>query len=226
MRMKKLLLFLLSVFLFAGCTIVKINTDDYISNINTILSRKSNYTNRNAIGYQYYLPSSVVVTEVNDFNQTLYSKGDNYYLYVDLVSYYHKVDISYELNEEAYLSKGLAQNNKYGYVEVNKDKDYYFVEMMYNYAKIESYVKKGNLIDALNNMAYILSSVKFNDDIIESMLGSEKYNLSENETYNIFETKKKVDDSFIKYNEEYGKYDGDDAVDLIEKKEINQEKGN
>ena len=75
-------------------------------------------------------------------------------------------------------------------------------------------------------MAYILSSVKYNDDIVENLLGEEKYNLSDNETYNIFKTKKTTNDNFLKYVDEFDNYDGDDATDLIEKKEIDQDRDN
>ena len=226
MKLRRIFVLMLTVFTLTGCTVSNINTNDYMKNINTILSRKSKYTNKNAIGYQYYLPNGVVVTEVNDFNQRLMSKGDIYYLYADVVSYYHEVNNKYKVNKKAYISKKLKYKDKFGYLEVNKSKNYYYVEMMYNYAKIESYVKKENLKSALNNMAYILSSVKYNNDIVESLLGEEKYNLSDNEAYNIFKTKKSNNENFLKYVDEFDNYEGDDAADLIEKKEINQDKDN
>ncbi len=226
MKLRKVLVLILTVATLSGCTISIINTNDYMKNINTILSRKSKYINRNAIGYQYYLPSGVTVTEVNDFNQRLMSKGDIYFLYADIVSYYHNIKNKYEVNKKAYLSKELSNGDKFGYVEVNQSGNYYYIEMMYNYAKIESYVKKSNLKDALNNMAYILSSIKYNDDIVENLLGDEKYNLSDNETYNIFKTKKGDNTNFLKYADEFDNYEGDYATDLIEKKEINQDKDN
>ena len=68
------------------------------------------------------------------------------------------------------------------------------------------------------------------DDLISNeeaiKIGEEKYNLSDGETYNIFKTKKTTNDNFLKYDDEYGKYDGDEAFDLIEKKEIDQNKDN
>lgn len=226
MKLRKVLVLILTVVALTGCTISNINTNDYMKNINTILSRKSKYTNKNAIGYQFYLPDGVVVTEVNDFNQRLMSKGDIYYFYADIVSYYHNIQAKYTINKKAYLSKKLNKGDKYGYVEVNEQGDYYYVEMMYNYAKIESYVKKSNLKEALGNMAYILSSVKYNDDIVENLLGEEKYNLSENETYNIFKTKKGNNDNFLKYVDEFDNYEGEDAADLIEKKKIDRNRDN
>ena len=225
MKLHKVLLLMLIVLSTVGCKVSIINTNDYMKNINTILSRSSKYTNRNAIGYQYYLPNGVVVTEVNDFNQRLMSKGDIYYLYADVVSYYHNVYKPYEVKKGVYLSKQLKNKGRYGYVEVNKKDNYYYVEMMFNFAKIESYVKESNLNDALSNMAYILSSVKYNDDIVENLLGDKKYNLSDSETYNIFETKANVE-SFLEYVNEYDNYDGDDATELIEKKEVDQDKDN
>lgn len=226
MKLRKVLLLIFTAFALTGCTISNINTNDYMKNINTVLSRKSKYTNKNAIGYQYYLPSGVIVTEVNDFNQTLMSKGDLYYLYADVVSYYHNIYNSYKVDKKAYISKKISTNDKDGYVEVNENGKYYYVEMMFNYAKIESNVKKEHLNEALSNMAYILSSIKYNDDIIESLLGEEKYNLSDNESYNIFKAKKTTNDNFLKYADEYDNYEGDDAADLIEKKEINRDKDN
>ena len=226
MNIRKVLLFLFAILCLTGCQVTNISTDNYINNINTIIKRDKKYTNKNAIGYQYFVPNGVTVTEVNDYNQTLLSNGDIYYLYADVVSYYHLVVNKYTKNEDAYISEKLETDGKYGYLEVNKVKDKYYIEMMFNYAKIESIVSKTHLKDALNNIAYILSSVKYNTDIIENLLGDEKYNLSESETYNIFKTKKTTNDNFLKYDDEYGKYESDDAVDLIEKKEIEQNKDN
>ncbi len=226
MKILKKFLFLFTIAILTGCSIVNINTNDYKKNINTILSNNKIYTNKNAIGFQYYLPNGVSVAEVNESNIKFISSSDVYYMYADLVSYYFYVDYTYKINKKAYISEELDFGDRHGYLEVNEDKGKYYIEMMFNYVKIESYVNKNNLNNALNNMALILSSIKYNDDIINSILGEEKNNITENESYNIFETKKTTSDNFLKYDEEYGQYDGDDAADLIEKKEINQEKDN
>jgi len=223
MSKNKIILFLL-IFLFTGCSIVNINTNDYLKNINNIIKRDSKYTSDNAIGYQYELPTGVTKIESNEFNEVLISNDEKYYLYADVVSYYYKTQENYKVDKKAYLSSELKNNDKYGYVEVNKDNDRYYVEMMYNYSKIEGYVDKKNLRDTLNNMAYILSSIKYNDNVIENLLGNEKYNLSENQKYNIFNIKKANNNSFIKYEREYDTYNGEDAgKDLIEKKEIERD---
>ena len=106
-------------------------------------------------------------------------------------------------------------------IGINKE---YLIKIVYNYSKIEGYVDKKDLRDTLNNMAYILSSIKYNDDVIENLLGDEKYNLSANQKYNIFNVKKSNTSSFIKYERDYDTYNGEQASkDLIEKKEIEQD---
>ena len=223
MRNKKIILFLL-IFLFTGCSIVNINTDNYLNNINNIIKRNSKYTSDNAIGFQYKLPIGVTKIESNEFNEVLLSNNEKYYLYADVVSYYYKTQNPYKVDKKAYLSSELKNKDKYGYVEVNKDNGKYYIEMMYNYSKIEGYVDKKDLKDTLNNMAYILSSIKYNDNVIENLLGDEKYNLSENQRYNIFSVKKNNSSSFIKYESEYDTYNGEDASkDLIEKREIKRD---
>ena len=223
MLKKKIILFLF-IFLFAGCSVININTDDYLKNINNIIKRDNKYTNNNAIGYQYRLPVGVTKLESNEFNEVLISNNERYYLYADVVSYYYKTENKYKVDKKAFLSSKLSYKDKTGYVEVNKDNGKYYVEMMFNYSKIEGYVEEKDLRDSLNNMAYILSSIKYNNEVIENLLGDEKYNLSENESYDIFHLKKSNTSSFLKYASEYDTYDGEDASkDLIEKKEIERD---
>ena len=223
MRNKKIILFLL-IFLFTGCSIVNINTNNYLQNINNIIKRDSKYTSDNAIGYQYKLPLGVTKLESNEFNEVLVSNNEKYYLYADIVSYYYKTKNGYKTDKKAVLSSELKNKDKYGYVEVNEDNGKYYVEMMYNYSKIESYIDKKDLRNTLNDMAYILSSIKYNDNVIENLLGDEKYNLSENQKYNIFNVKKNNSSSFLKYESEYDTYNGEDASkELIEKKEIERD---
>ena len=218
---KKILVSLVVLLLFTGCSIENISNEDISKNIDIILSKNIKYSNTNAIGYQYYLPTEINVRRTNDFNQELYSNGITYYLYADAVSYYYKVNKDYEITDKAYISKPLSYNGKSGYIEVNKHDNGYFVEIMFNYAKIEALVTESELNETISNMSYILSSVKYNDKIIETLIGDKKYDLSDNETYNIFKSKKKTDGNFLKYENEYGDYKGN-IESLIEKDEINQ----
>lgn len=219
---KMILVSLVVLLLFTGCSIEDISNNNILKNIDIILSKNIKYSNTNAIGYQYYLPSGINVRRTNDFNQELYSNGVTYYLYADAVSYYYKIDEEYNTFDKAYISKSLSYNGKKGYIEVNKQDDEYFVEIMFNYAKIETLVPKYKLNETISNICYILSSVKYNDKIVETLIGNKKYDLADNETYNIFKTKKKNDGNFLEYENEYGDYKGD-IESLIEKEEINQD---
>ena len=206
MNIKKVFIILICVFASIGCTIQNISDSDIDKNLDVILNKNIKNSNKEAIGYQYYLPSYISTRNVKDFNQELYSNGNTYYLYVDIVSYYHKI----------------KNNYKIGYLEVNEVKGKYYIEMMFNYAKVEAYVSKYDLVDSISSMAYVLSSIKYNKNTIEAMLGSGKYDLGENETYNIFETKKTTDGNFLDWVNEYDTYNGDNSSleSLIEQDEI------
>lgn len=221
MNIKKILVILICLFVFTGCKAENISNDNIMTNVNLILNKNIKYSNKDAIGYQYYLPTYVSIKNVNEFNQELYYEGKTFYLYADIVSYYHKVEKNYKTDDKAYISKKLENKDKFGYLEINKVKDKYYIEMMYNYAKVEAYVSKYDLVDSVSTISYILSSIKYNDNVIESMLGESKYDLGDNETYNIFETKKKTDGNFLDYVNEYDNYNGkEEAESLIEKEEI------
>ena len=65
---------------------------------------------------------------------------------------------------------------------------------MYNYSKIETVVSKNELKNAVLNSVYILSTIQFNDDVIELMSDEEKLNNRE-EKYEIFKNQKDEDNS-------------------------------
>ena len=98
MRIRKTILFLL-IFLFTGCSIIDINTNNYLQNVNNIIKRNNKYTSDNAIGYQYKLPVGVTKLESNEFNEVLISNNEKYYLYADVVSYYYKTTEEYKVDK-------------------------------------------------------------------------------------------------------------------------------
>ncbi len=186
--MKKILLILLVMFLFTACSIKKIEITK-TSAIENILKSNNNLANTVSPGYKYYIPNEVTLVGRNDYNETLYSKGDYYYLYVDVVSYYNKVKLEYEVNKDAYYSSKINYKDKEGYIEITKSKNKYFIEIMYNYAKIEAYVNEKNIDHTVLNTSYILSSLKFNDILAETKLGNFK-DLKKEENLNIFVPKR------------------------------------
>ncbi len=197
--MKKILL-LCCLLLLAGCSVVRIDTSNVDNIINVVLSKNNDLYNQIGKGYKYYVPRGVTYIDTNDYNDVLYSDGNYYYLYIDVVSYYYKVVEEYEENPDAYYSKKIDINGKQGYLEINKqDNGRYFIEFMYNYSKIEVEADYDDINNIILNTSYILSTVKFNDNIVKVVL-DEEFLVSE-EKYDIFTSKKETDD-FLKLEPE------------------------
>lgn len=200
--MKKLIVLLsILVLLVSGCSINQLG-NNITTNIDTILSKKVNVYNVNFEGYKYYVPKGLKFVTKNDYNALFRDKYNNrYYLYVDAISYYHKSKNKYVINKDAYYSEKLDYNNKTGYVEINEVDGKYFVEFVFNYSKIEVYTDKKYLSSVINNICYVLRSVKFNDKVLESLIGENVLSYKE-ETFNIFKSKSSSND-FLDYVKEY-----------------------
>ena len=180
----KLFLCSFILILLSGCSMVYINKES-IDDITKILGTKTNLKTISVDGYSYYLPQGVNLKENNTLNSVLYYNGYKMYLYVDLVSYYHKIDNTYIENSSSYYSKKIDTKDKNGYLEINELDDKYFIEYVYNYCKLEGYVRKEDLNVVLTKMSYILNSVKYNDTVLESIIGDDLLNYN-GETFNIF----------------------------------------
>ena len=143
----------------------------------------------------------------------MYSNGNYYYLYIDVIGYYHQKVLDYQVNEGAYYSRKLDFNGKQGYLEINKYKNKYFIEFMYNYAKIEAVVNKEDINDVVLNASYILSTIKFNSNVIKLMLDKDFFSNKESK-YDIFTAKKQIE-SFLQYfdEEENQEQEIDEEVD-------------
>ena len=98
----------------------------------------------------------------------------------------------------------VGHDGTLGYIDITENGDYYFIVLMYNYAKVESYVLKENLNKCLINASYILSSIKYNDEIIKNNL-VEEGSIFKEEEFDIFNANKESD-SFLTYEKEYGTY--------------------
>ena len=99
--MKKMLLcvFLL---LLCGCSIVRIDTSSIDNIVGVVLSKSNNLYNQIGKGYKYYIPRGVSYIDTNNYNDVLYSDGNYYYLYIDIISYYYKVVNEYQEDLDAY----------------------------------------------------------------------------------------------------------------------------
>ena len=215
--MKKIIILILSITLLCGCT--KIDNNNIEQIINKVISSKSNKANQYKNGYKFYLPSNLVIDKINERNIVFRENDLKYYMFVDIVSYYHKVENSYKVKENTYMSKLINYDNKSGYIEINVKNNEYLIEIMYNYAKIEVMVDSNDIANAIVNSLIILSSVEYNDDIIGNLLEEDVLNYSE-ESFNIFETNSN-DSNFLKVVEEYDNYKDDEVPDYDLIKENN-----
>ena len=197
--MKKMLL-LGCLLLLCGCSIVRIDTNSVDNIVSVVLSKNNNLYNQIGKGYKYYIPRGVSYIDTNDYNDVLYSDGNYYYLYIDVISYYYDVTKEYIEDQNAYYSRKIDINGKQGYLEINQQENgRYFIEFMYNYAKIEVEADRDDINDIVLNTSYILSTVKFNDNVIKVILDDE-FLVSE-EKYDIF-TSKKQTNNFLKLEDE------------------------
>lgn len=206
--MKKLLLLISIVIFTTACT--NLNKLDYKENINDTIKINQNNKMYNHIGngYKYYLPKYMSVKNSINYNETINSNDYTYYLYLDIVSYYNKKNINYK-EEQDYINYKFSNNGIDGYLKVLEETDKYLVEIIYNYAKIEVKVEKHDLNEAINNSIIILSTIKYDDDVINNVIGENKTNNKE-ETLNLFDTTKK-DENFLDVVEEYDMYEEDES---------------
>ena len=223
--MKKLLITLLiSICFISGCTITKVSDKSVNDIFETILYVDNGLSNTFMDGYSLYLPKGIKIVDKKDYNLRIKDSKYDYYLYVDTVAYYYKVENSFTPKNDHLLSQKFEKDGKIGYIDILVNGDYYFIVAMYNYTKIETYVKKEDFSSSLMSMCSILSSVKYNDKVIEGYVGNTKTTTKE-ERFNIFDSNIERD-NFLKYESEYGTYkekiDTNIDNDVIDLEETNE----
>ena len=200
--MKKVLLLIIIVLCLTGCTNLKKTDIDTI--VKETTESKLKLSNQIRTGYKYYLPSNLNSIKALKMNEIISKDNVRYYLFIDLVSYYYGQEINYTVNDQAYYHKEFTHDKQKGYIEINVNNDKYLIEIIYNYAKIEVIVDKDNINEAVANSLIILSSINYNKNIIENLLGEDVLNYSE-EKFSIFDSKTK-DSNFLEYVQEYDTY--------------------
>lgn len=220
--MKKVIILLLTCFLLTGCTVTRIDNLEIGDLVSAILSQNITLENTNASGYDYYTPKGVSILNTTDNNVEFIDKiGNKYYLYVDVVSYYHKVESEYPVFDNCFYSSTLSYNDKTGYLEINEINDKYFIEMMFHYAKVETYIEKDSLKEVLSSISTILGSIDYKDAILNTLIGENMLNYNEL-TFDIFKPKRTTG-NFSDYIEVYDKYEDvdnelpdEDSIDIGE----------
>ena len=189
--MKKTILLILLVIMVSGCSIVRIDTSSIDNILKVILTKDNELYNQVGQGYKYYVPGGVSYIDSDDLNDVLYCNGTYYYLYVDAINYYYDTEVEYEENSNAYYSKKISPSKGYkydGYLEINEVDGLYYIEFVYNYAKVEAVVTKDELNNAVLNSSYILSTIKYNQNIIKLML-EDDYFTNKTGKYDNYNTK-------------------------------------
>ena len=195
MKKKFILFSLFACILLTGCTTISDKSMQDIINEGT--DRNAIVYNKYRKGYKYNLPRGFIVIDSTDYNEVIRDEKYTYYLYVDAVSHYNKVIEKYEVTDKAHTSMQISFEDKYGYLEINKIQDgKYFIEIMYNYAKIEVIVREIDAKVAVSNALSILASIDFNNDVLKTLLDEEVSQFSEFEI-NIFETVTTTDSQYL-----------------------------
>ena len=202
--MKKLIVLLsVLVFVLTGCSAYVLNTSNLDKTIEDILYSSNKIYNTNFEGYKYYVPKGMKYINKEEYNAIFRDYYNNkYYVYVDAVSYYHKIKTKYKTKSNLYLSKELKYKDKFGYFEIRELKNgKYFIEAMYNYVKIESIVKEESLQNSVINICNIIGNVKYNRKVLTTLIGNKKLSYRE-EKFSISK-KKDTDTNFLDYINEY-----------------------
>ena len=182
---KKLILILTMLIVTTGCVNVQNTSIENI--VNEIVNNKSVIYNHNNKGFKYYLPTGMSVSYKDEYNEILKSDGYTYYLYVDLVRYYNSDKNDFD-EEGTYLSYKFNNNDNEGIINVYyKEKNSYLVYVEYNYAKVETYVKKQDINKAIANSLVICTTIKYNKSIIQNLIGNDLSIVEEQ--VNVFEIK-------------------------------------
>ncbi len=209
--MKKMILLVLIFFCVSGCSNIQKESLDEILQMG--MNSKVSITNTYRTGYKYYLPKGMKNIASKDYNEVIYSEKYPYYLYVDVVSYYHRVQKKYEEKNDYYYSRAFVYQDRYGYLQIkNIEEDKYFVEIMYNYAKIEVIVTEEDIHESVAYAISILQSITYNDTVLGSLMGDNVLHSNELE-FDIFETAES-ESNYLEMVEQYDQYTDDDVPDM------------
>lgn len=209
--MKKILLPLFIILLLTGCSKIDKNTKEYKDIVNSILINDNHNVNTASVGYKYYIPIGVNLVYDSDLNKEFKIKDTKLILYVDIISYFYKNKLNYEeTNKNSYYYSEIND----GYIYIARNEEDYYLKIIYNYAKIESYVKEENLVDVIAYSTIILNSITYNDNLISNFI-EKGVSFGSEITYEI----KKPEDSqskFSQYLQEYVQENNEeqDAVEI------------
>lgn len=189
-----------------GCDVKNINDLSVDELLSIAINEEIDLNNMYNKGYKFYIPKGYKVYENNLYNQILISNGNKYYLNIDYISYINNETPNHNIIEDSYYYKSFSNNGKEGFIEISENNSYFFIEIMYNYAIIETAVKENDINYAVINILNILNSIKYNKTVISNEVGKSTF-LHKEILYEIEKPKVQTDDkNFLDFIEEYDKY--------------------
>ena len=209
--MKKILIVIVTILVFTtGCSNVlnlkSANVDTIVDKTINSKYKLDNHINR---GFKYYLPRELAVIKQDEQNEVIKYNDYDLYLYVDLISYYNKKEVNYEKNNDIYYSRVLLKDEKKGLVNIDATSDEVYIKATYNYATIEAKINNDDINNVISNIMIILSSITYNDDVIENILASNSH-LGKDEVVDVFDNKKN-DNTYLDVEET--EYTGNEEED-------------
>lgn len=200
--MKKKILLVFFILILTGCVRIDLHEEKYDELLLNVFSSDTKYTNEVGSGYKFYVPKGVRMIE-NDYNNQIFiGYGTKIYMYVDITSFHYKNLLNYNINgENGIYFKKISNNDKSGFIFIDKQDDVFFVKIVYNYAKIEVYTDEYNLNNIITLSMVMLNSIDYNDAIIKNLL-EDNSNNGTDITYNI-DKPASASSEFSKYLEEY-----------------------
>ena len=206
----KIIMLILSVFVISGCVSIRKSTIKEI--VSYVVNNKHKLYNKYNNGYKYYLPKNMEVSYKDDSNEIIKSRYYDYYLYVDLVSYYNKTKPLYKIDEQLYYSSHIKDEE--GLLNITKLSDSYLIHIDYNYAKMEVKVKENDLNEAISNAIIIVSSIDYNEEVIRAMMNDGVLSTNE-KNVEVFKKKDADKSNQLDVDDTYEDEDENDDTDYI-----------
>lgn len=209
--MKKILIVIVTILvLTTGCSnVLNLKNASVDTIVDKTINSKYKLDNHINRGFKYYLPRELSVIKQDEQNEIIKYDGYDFYLYVDLISYYNKKDVNYEKNDDIYYSRVLLKDEKKGLVNIDATSDEVYIKVTYNYATIETKINNDDINNVISNIMIILSSITYNDDVIENILASNSH-LGKDEVVDVFDNKKN-DNTYLDIEET--EYTGNEEED-------------
>lgn len=176
---KKIMIAILCLALLSGCKQIS-SDDDYVSLVYNCFSTDA-MTNNVSLGYKYYIPKGVRQLKDFNYNQSFLIEDNYLYLYVDIISYFYQKKLNVAKHNNVYYYHPFEFDNKVGYILIlnNDNLQEYYLSIVYNYSKIEGYVKKDKLNKVITLSSIILNSIEYNHVVIEKILDGDFGQFSE-----------------------------------------------